>query len=183
LRPTSGTSTRGKHSTPPRDPSDPPRRRANQRTGHGTSANDRPPILRIISRDTGEQRWWVCDPADQHTGHNLIAEHVPPDSTWLYPDAWQRDRGSHPCHAAVAHGVREGARDDHGESHREVHGHTCEGAGAALRTSWRTFRGVHEQDLHLYGATDEAMVHANRVTPELIRRMCIVDLSMQTGYT
>ena len=46
----------GEKSTPHRDPSDPPRRRANQRKGHGTYANDRPPIISIISRDTGEQR-------------------------------------------------------------------------------------------------------------------------------
>jgi hypothetical protein len=42
----------------------PPRRRANQRKGHGISANDRPPIISSISRDTGKQRLWVCDHAD-----------------------------------------------------------------------------------------------------------------------
>jgi transposase-like protein len=35
----------GENSTPHRDPSDPPRRRANQRKGHGTYANDHPPII------------------------------------------------------------------------------------------------------------------------------------------
>jgi transposase len=173
----------GKKSTPPRDPIDPPRRRATTRKGHGTYANDRPPIISLSSRDTGEQRWWVCDHADRPTGHNLIADHVPPDGTWLYTDAWQSSRGSHPCHAAVSPGVHEWAREDHGDSPREVQCHTCEGAGAALRTDWRPFRGVHKQYLHLYVATDEALVKANRVTPELIRRLCIVDLSMQTGYT
>jgi hypothetical protein len=34
-------------------------RRANKRKGHGTYANDRPPIISIISHDTGEQRFWV----------------------------------------------------------------------------------------------------------------------------
>ena len=33
----------GKKSLPHRDPADPPRRRGNQRKGHGTYANDRPP--------------------------------------------------------------------------------------------------------------------------------------------
>jgi transposase len=183
LRPTSCTRTRGKKSTPHRDPTDPPRRRANQRKGHGTYANDRPPIISIISRDTGEQRWWVCDHADRHTCHNLIADNVPPASTLLYTDEWQSYRGSHPCHAAVSHGVHEWARDDNGEGRREVHCNTSEGAGAALRTYLRAFRGVHKRYLHLYVAAYEAMVNTKRVTPQLIRRMCVVDLSVHIGYT
>jgi hypothetical protein len=74
---------------------------------------------------------------------------VPPESTLLYTDEWQSYRGSHSGHATVSHGVREWARDDHGDGQREVHGHTCEGAGAALRTSLRAFRGIHQQYLHL----------------------------------
>ena len=100
----------------------------------------------------------------------------------LYTDEWQSYCGSHPSHATVRHGVHEGARDDDGDGRREVHGNTCEGAGAALRTSLRAFRGVHKQYLHLYVATYEAMVNTKRVTPTLIRRMCIGDSSVHTGY-
>ena len=78
--------TRGKKSTPHRDPIDPPRRRANKRRGHGTYANDRPPIISVISRETGEQRFWVCEHADTHTCHELIADNIPPDRTRLYTD-------------------------------------------------------------------------------------------------
>jgi hypothetical protein len=105
------------------------------------------------------------------------------DSTRLYTDEWQSDRGSQPCHATVSHGVHEWARDDHGDGQREVHCNTCEGAGAALRTHLRTFKGVHKPYLHLDVATYEALVNATRVTPEPIRRMCVGDLSMHTGYT
>ena len=63
------------------------------------------------------------------------------------------------------HGVHEWARDDDGDGRREVHCNTCEGAGAALRTYLRAFRGVHKQYLHLYVATYEAMVNTKRVTP------------------
>jgi transposase len=83
----------------------------------------------------------------------------------------------------VRHGVHEWARDDDGDGQGEVHGHTCEGAGAALWTYLRAFRGVHKSYLHLYVATYEAMVNAKRVTPALIRRMCVGDLSVHTGYT
>jgi hypothetical protein len=177
------TSTRGNNSTPHRDPTDPPRRRAHTRQGHGTDANDRPPILRLISRDTGEPRWWVCDHAQTRTCAGLIAEHIPIGGTWLSTDEWQSDRGSHPSHATGAHGVHAWARDDHRDGQREVHGPTCEGAGAALRPDLRAFRGVHQPSWPLSVATDEAMAHAKRVTPALIQRMCVSHMSMHTGYT
>jgi transposase len=137
----------------------------------------------MISRDTGEQCWWVCDHADTRTCQTLIADNVPSDSTLLYTDAWQSYRGSHPAHAIVRHGVHEWARDDGGDGRREVHCHACEGAGAARRPSWRVFRGVHTQYLHLYVATYEAMANAKRVTPELIQRMCLRDRSAHSNYT
>jgi transposase-like protein len=140
-------------------------------------------MISVISRETGEQRFWVCDHADKCTGHNLIAENVPGDSAILYTDEWQSYRGSHTVHATVCHGVHEWARDDDGDGQREVHCNSCEGAGAALRTYLRVFRGVHKQYLHLYVATYEAMVNAKRVTPDLIRRMCVGNLSAHSDYT
>ena len=112
-----------------------------------------------------------------------MADHGRPGSTRLSTDAWQSDRGSHPSHATVSHGVRAWAREDDGDGQREVHCHSCEGASAALRTDWRTFRGVHKQFLPRYVATDEAIINAKRVTPELLRRMCFGQLSAHTGYT
>jgi transposase len=169
--------------TPHGDPCDPPRRRANKRKGHGTYANDRPPIISVISRETGEQRFWVCDHADRRTCADLIAENVSLEGTLLYTDEWQSYHGSHPAHATVCHGVHEWARDDDGDGQREVHCNSCEGAGAALRTYLRAFRGVHKQYLHLYVATYEAMVNTKRVTPTLIQRMCVRDFSGYAGYT
>jgi transposase-like protein len=142
-----------------------------------------PGTNRIISRDTGEQRWWVCDHANRQTCHALMADHVPPGRPLLSTDEWQSDRGSHPYQTTGAHGVREWARDENGDGQRAVHGHTCEGAGAGLRTYLRAFRGVHQQSLHLYVATYEAMANAKRGTPALIQRMCVGNMPMRTGYT
>jgi transposase len=114
---------------------------ANKRTGHGTYANDRPPIISVMSCETGEQRFWVCDHADRRTCSALIAENVSLHSAILYTDEWQSYHGRHPTHATVCHGVHEDARDDHGDGRREVHCDTCEGAGAALRTYLRAFQG------------------------------------------
>jgi transposase len=169
------TRTPGKKSTPHPDPKDPPRRRANKRKGHGTFANDRPPIISIISRDTGECRFWVCDHVTKYTCYDLIAANISVASTILYTDEWQSYGGSHPSHATVCHAVHEWARDDDRDGRREVHCNTCEGAGAALRTYLRAFRGVHKQYLHLYVATYEALLNAKRIIPQLIQRMCIND--------
>jgi hypothetical protein len=111
----------GEKSTPHLDPTDPPRRRAHPRKGHGTYANDRPPIMSVISREMGEQRFWVCDHADMQTCQCLMAENVAPGSTQLYTDESQSYRGSHPFHATVRHSLREWARDDDGDGRREVH--------------------------------------------------------------
>jgi hypothetical protein len=59
----------------------------------------------------------------------------------------------------------------------------AEGAGAALRTYLRAFRGVHKQYLYLYVATYEAMLNAKRVTPQLIRRMGVGNPAAHTSYT
>jgi transposase len=124
----------------------------------------------------------IADIATQSSSLGL-AEHVPAGRTILSTDEWQSYRGSHPGQATVRHGVHEWARDDDGDGRREVHSHTCEGAGAAPRTYLRAFRGVHKQYLHLSVATYEAMVNTNRVTPTLIQRLCVRDLSAYTGYT
>ena len=79
---------RGNKSTPHPDPADPARRRANKRRGRGTSANDRPAIVSIISRTTGEQRYWVAQTTTKQELHELVRANVPNGSTvWFYTDA------------------------------------------------------------------------------------------------
>jgi hypothetical protein len=125
----------------------------------------------------------VGDHADRRTCQALIAETIPAAGTQLYTDEWQSYRGSPPAQATVRHGIHEWARDHDGDGRREVHCNTCEGAGAALRTSRRACRGVHKQYLPLYVATYEAMVNAKCITAALIRRMCLGGLSKHSSYT
>jgi len=139
--------------------------------------------MRIISRDTSEQRFWVGDHAKTRTCAALIAEHVSTGSTPLYTDEWQSYRGRHPSHTTVRHGIHEWAREADGDGRRAVHGNSCAGAGAALHTYLRVFRGVHKHSLHRYVATYAAMVNATRVTPYLIRRMCVGTWSAHADYT
>src|SRR6266508_2004829 len=153
------TRTRGKKSTPHPDPADPPRRRANKRPGHGTYDNDRPPIIHVISRESGEERCWVVGHSDKATCQGILGEAVPHDATIVYSDEYRSYHGLDLPHATVNHGQYEWARDD-------------DGAGAGLRTFLRPFRGVHKAYLHLYVATYEALVNAKHVSPTLICRMC-----------
>ena len=57
----------GETGEPHLDPEDPPRRRANHRRGHGTMENDRPPVLGVVGRETGEVRTKVVEHADPET--------------------------------------------------------------------------------------------------------------------
>jgi hypothetical protein len=79
----------------------------------------------------------------------VIAENVTARRTRLSTEEWQSERGRYPFHATVGHGGREWAWDEDRDGQREFPGHTCEGAGAALRTDLRAFRGVHKQYRHL----------------------------------
>lgn len=173
LRPMSCTKTRGKKSTLHPEPDDPPRRRANSRRGVGTFEGDRPPIMSLISRDTGECRYWVLDRTNQATVRTVLHESLPLAATvWLYTDGSRAYPGSYPRHASVNHSVYEWARDDDGDGRREVHCNSCEGRGAALRTFLRPFRGVHKDNLFLYVAVFEVGTNAKRITPALVRRFC-----------
>jgi transposase-like protein len=134
-------------------------------------------------RQTPGNRFWVCDHADKWICHELIDEDIPVGSTVLYTNESNSYPGCHPEHGTVCHSANEWARDDDEDGIREVHCNTCEGAGAALRTYLRMFRGIHRANLHLYVATYEALLDAKQVTAALIRRMCFGDPSLHATYT
>jgi len=113
----------------------------------------------------------------------IIAEAVPAAQTIVYSDGYRSYHGMAPAHATVNHSKHEWARDDDGDGVREVHCNSCEGAGAALRTFLRVFRGVHKRYLTDYVSTYEALVNAKRVTPVLICRMCWPPPPVHTYWT
>ena len=63
---------RGKKGEPHLDPADLPRRRANKQRGHGTYANDRPPIVGTVGRDSGKVRLRMVE----HTDKATLCAHV-----------------------------------------------------------------------------------------------------------
>ena len=63
---------RKKKNEPHLDPTDPPRRRANKRRGHGTYENDRPPIIGTVGRESGQVRLRMI----YHTDSETLKKHV-----------------------------------------------------------------------------------------------------------
>ncbi len=157
------------------DPEDPPRRRANKVKGHGTWDNDRPPVVGVVGRASGEIRLAACHHSDRETLQPFVEERTRHTAT-VYTDEWQAynhlpDNGR--AHASVCHtpGQREWARDDDGDGVREVHCNTMEGIWTGLRNFLRLFRGVNKDYLNQYTAVFQVGYIFKEITPTLLRAM------------
>ena len=145
------------------DPLDPPRRRANKRRGRGTYENDRPPVLGVIGRTSGQVRLRVA----LNTLGVTLEEHVPRftlPGCQVYTDEYDSYNGIERPRSMVAHGIKEWARDDDGDGIREVHTNTTEGMWTGLRNFLRPFRGVHKRYLCGYVAVHECSVNLKRIS-------------------
>ena len=129
----------------------------------------------MVNRSTKTYRYWVVEHADKATSREIVQASIPPEGTLFFTDEGSNYTGLHSRHGTVCHGKGEWARDDDGDRRREVHCNSCEGAGAALRTYLRPFRGVHKYFLAEYVATFEALMNAKRITPAVVQRMCFGD--------
>jgi transposase len=157
------------------DPLDPPRRRANKRPGHGTFANDRPPVAGLVGRDSAHIRLHVCQHSDRATLDAFVTAHTRP-ATIVNTDEWQAYAHLPALgrpHRTVCHapGIREWARDDDGDGVREVHCNTMEGVWTGCRNFLRPFRGVSKWFLSQYVAVFEWGHNLKAVTTTLLRAM------------
>jgi transposase-like protein len=154
------------------DPAEPPRRRANKRQGHGTSANDRPPVVGTVGRRTGRCRLRVRE----HTEGKTLRGHVPAftrSAARCHTEEWRGYQGLRRCHATVWHSQKEWARDDDGDGIREVHANTLEGLGTAVRNFLRPFRGVHKKHRKYYLAICEHRINRKRISPAFIAGLVV----------
>jgi transposase len=159
--------TRGKKGREHFDEQDPPRRRANKRRGRGTFANDRPPVLGTIGRESGQVRLRVV----QNTKAVTLKWHVEQFTKrgcQLYTDEYDSYNTIQRSRARVAHGNHEWARDDDGDGIREVHTNSIEGLWTGLRAFLRRFRGVSKHYLSGYVAIYEFAVNLKQVSPAFI---------------
>jgi hypothetical protein len=158
------------------DPGDPPRRRANRRRGHGSFANDRPPVAGMVGRESGEVRLEVVDSA----GSAELDEFVDRSGlggTAVNTDAWvgyNRAGGRHGrIHVSVDHSGPKStwAIDADGDGVREVHCDTMEGTWTGPRDFPRPFRGVSKWCASQYVAMFEWGHNIKEATDEFLRFM------------
>jgi transposase len=155
------------------DPADPPRRRANKFNGHGTFDNDRPPILGVIGRESGEVRLRqvyrstvkAIEPVVLRVTAPGTAVHT--DEGDAYDDLDDRGR----TRFSVNHKRKEWARDDDDDGVREVHSNTIEGFWLGLRNYLRPFRGVSKWCLDLCLAFYEGIHNYRRDFLGFLRRL------------
>jgi transposase len=134
---------RGKKGDEDFDPLDPPRRRANKRRGRGTYENDRPPVLGVVGRESGQVRLRVALDTKGPTLEDHVHRFTLP-SCHIYTDEYDSYNGIERPRSKVAHGIKEWARDEDGDGIPEVHTNTTEGMWTGLRNFLRPFRGVHK---------------------------------------
>ena len=158
---------RGKKGEKHSDPADPPRRRANKQKGHGTYANDRPPIVGTVGRESGQVRLRMVKHTNAKTLERHMAQFTQPDAV-ANTDEWPGYNQIENPHVTVKHGSHEWARDDDGDGIREAHINTTEGMWTGVRNFLRPFRGVHKAHLSGYVAMSEHRINLKSITPEFI---------------
>ncbi|MEO0565947.1 MAG: transposase [Chloroflexota bacterium] len=169
---------RGKKGHEHFDPDDPPRRRANKRHGRGTYANDRPPILGTVGRETGQIRLRVVDNTKGMTLQAHVHQFTQSDAI-LNTDEYQSYNRVERQRDTVCHGTSEYARDDDGDGFHEVHCNTVEGMWTDVRNFLRPFKGVHKRYLFGYVAVCEFRRNLKHISPCFISRL----VRFHTFYT
>ena len=161
----------GEKGTPHLHPADPPRRRANKRRGRGTLANDRPPVVGVVGRETGAIRLQVVTDTQQKTVQPVVEAATTPGSI-VYSDeatSFAQIGRSGRVHLTVQHGAKEWARDANQDGVREVHDNTLEGIWTGLRNFLRPLRGVHKGYLAQYVSMFEWAYNLGHVTVAFLR--------------
>ena len=169
----------GKKSDPHLNPSDPPRRRANKRKVRGTYANDRPPILGTVGRESGQVRLRVVSRTDTETLSGHVHQFTQGGAT-VYTDEWQGYCGLNGLHSTVCHGKSLWIpiyRGDTGQQmlmamgFEEVHTNTMEGIWTTVGNFIRPFRGGHKKFLAGYIALCECRINAKVITATFISKL------------
>ena len=158
------------------DPEDPPRRRANKARGHGTWESDRPPVLGIVGRESGQVQLISKKNSARGDLEPSVLD-ATQNGTTVNTDEWgayHHLSGAQRKHVAVCHtpGKREWARDDDGDGIREVHNNTIEGLWTGLRNFLRPFRGVNKIYLQQYLAIHEWAHNIKEVSLKFLRILC-----------
>ncbi len=164
------------------DDQNPPRARANKRRGRGTVETDRPPMVGLVGRHSNQVRLEVCPDTKQETVIPLVEAATAPRTT-IYSDeahTYQPLAETDRQHHTVRHGESEGARDDDGDGHNEVHTNTVEGLWTQWRNFMRPFRGLHQRYLAQYALIFEWVHNLETLTYDCLRSLLLPDFTLET---
>lgn len=166
------------------DPADPPRRRANAVKGHGTWDNDRPPVLGVVGRESGELRLQLTARSRQQDLQPLVVAWTTPTAV-VNTDEWVAydklaQTGRQRVKVKHSRPNSEYARDDNGDGIREVHCNTIEGIWTGVRNFLRPFRGVNKSYLQDYLAIFAWGYKLKTATAEFFRALLTTSTSEQT---
>ena len=161
---------RRKKSEPHPNLLDLPRRRANERKGRGTYANDRPPIVGTVGRQSGQVRLRVASKTNKQTLFAHVHQFTQEQIT-VYTDEWQGYLGLNRFHATVCHGTRQWTTDADVDGIREVHTNIIEDIWTTVRNVLRPFRGVHKKWLAAYIAICEFRNNLKRIMADFILKL------------
>lgn len=168
------------------DPADPPRQRSNPQRGRGTAADDRPVIVGVVGRESGQVQLTVTTDTKNATLTPIYADQVDEATTFYSDEAYHFQPLAENCfcqtetveyHHTVAHGQDEYALDLDEDGHPEVHNNTIESVWSGLRTFLRRFRGVHKRYLPGYVAMFERAYNLDSVLSPFFRTLFFPDFS------
>lgn len=156
------------------DIEDPPRHRANKARGHGTWDTDRPPVLGIVGRYSGQVQLIVKKNSGRVDLEPSVLEATKQGAT-VNTDEWgayHHLSEAQRRHVTVCHGKNVWALDEDGDGVREVHVNTIEGLWTGVRNFLRPFRGVNKIYLQQYLAIHEWAHNLKKISLSFLRILC-----------
>jgi transposase len=160
------------------DPDDPPRSRAHSQRGRGNFANDQPPILGAVGRDSAQIRLQVVPDTSHQTLKSFLTRWTKAH-TQLYTDAWRSYHDLERPHHQVNHHQGEYVRDHNESGDHQIHTNTIEGIWTGLRILLDRFRGVSKHYLSGYVAIYGCIVNKFAVSRNLIHDI----VHLHTSFT
>ena len=153
--------------------------------GHGTWDNDRPPVLGVVGRESGQIHLQVMHQSGRGDLQPLVVNWTM-DATVVNTDEWHAydhlpQTGRTRSKVKHSRPNPEYARDDDGDGIREVHCNTMEGIWTGARNFLRIFRGVNKKYLHAYLAIFEWGHNLKTCTVDFLRSLLRVGASTNLG--
>lgn len=153
------------------DKDNPSRERGNKARGRGTIETDRPPVVGIAGRESGQIRIEVVERTTQEEIEPAVETKTRPGAC-VYTDenlAYGRLSETSRDHESVSHSDGEWARDKNGDGENEVHDNTIEGIWTEMKNFLRPFKGVHKKYLPQYLAVFEWAYNLKEVSNIFLR--------------